>query len=170
VFRTNTSYQRWHEARCVFGRISDAARDVWRQVGRPPLGPQQARAHRGRSGRRCLHSSGPAGSFPTAPVPQPIPQPTPQVLAVFPRDSPEARASMGKWLVAYCYAAKWALREEGRRRADLEGWLTPRELDTLVGGFSRGRAGEKQAASAGAQAAPQGFAPAPWAGLVPIPR
>ncbi len=32
VFRTNGAYQRWYEARCVFGRISDAARDIYRQV------------------------------------------------------------------------------------------------------------------------------------------
>ncbi|GBF91181.1 hypothetical protein Rsub_04850 [Raphidocelis subcapitata] len=85
VFRTNAAHARWHEARCVFGRINDAARDVWRQV-----------------------------------------------LAVFPRDRPSARAAVGRWLVAYCYAAKWALREEGRQRAELEGWMPPRELDALM--------------------------------------
>ncbi|KIY97796.1 hypothetical protein MNEG_10166 [Monoraphidium neglectum] len=85
VFRTNGAYQRWHEARCVFGRIADSARDIWRQV-----------------------------------------------LAVFPRDRPEARAMLGRWLVAYTFACKWALREEGRQRADLEGWLEPRELDGLM--------------------------------------
>lgn len=55
-----------------------------------------------------------------------------KVLAVFPRDRPEARAMLGRWLVAYTFACKWALREEGRQRADLEGWLEPRELDGLV--------------------------------------
>jgi hypothetical protein len=39
---------------------------------------------------------------------------------------------LGRWLVAYTFACKWALREEGRQRADLEGWLEPRELDGLV--------------------------------------
>ncbi|KAI8474062.1 MAG: Bestrophin, RFP-TM, chloride channel-domain-containing protein [Monoraphidium minutum] len=54
-----------------------------------------------------------------------------QVLAVFPRERPEARAMVGRWLVAYIFTCKWALREEGRLRSDLEGWLEPRELDTL---------------------------------------
>jgi hypothetical protein len=36
--------------------------------------------------------------------------------------------------VAYAFCAKWALREEGRRPADLERWLTPRELAALVRG------------------------------------
>jgi hypothetical protein len=79
-----------------------------------------------------------------------------QVLAVFPRDRPAARAAVGRWLVAYCYAAKWALREEGPQRADLEGWLPPRELNALVGGgclewvrpSSRGRAGRRGAEGA----------------------
>jgi hypothetical protein len=54
---------------------------------------------------------------------------------------------MARWLVAYCFASKWALREEGRRRADLEGWLAPRELDAMVrgGGGGGGFAGRVQA-------------------------
>lgn len=85
VFRTNGAYARWLEARCVFGRIADAARDVYRQV-----------------------------------------------LAVFPPGAAAARDAVRRWLVAYCYASKWALREEGRRPAELLPWLSPDELRPLA--------------------------------------
>lgn len=55
------------------------------------------------------------------------------MLAFFPRDRPEARAFFGRWLVAYCFCCKWAMREEGKSPKDLDGWLKPEELETLVG-------------------------------------
>ena len=53
---------------------------------------------------------------------------------MFPRERPEARAMVGRWLVAFIFTAKWALREEGRLRSDVEGWLEKHEADDLVSG------------------------------------
>jgi len=134
VFRTNGAYARWHEARCVFGRISDAARDIFRQVG----GGFKLFNALCNKGFTTTATAPPTSSHPplNGTLPPPSTTHTPhahrQVLAVFPRDRPESRALMARWLVAYCFASKWALREEGRNRGDLEGYLTPKELDTLV--------------------------------------
>jgi hypothetical protein len=43
-----------------------------------------------------------------------------------------ARALFARWLVAFCRASKWYIREDEPLEEELRGWLEPSELQQLV--------------------------------------
>jgi predicted membrane chloride channel (bestrophin family) len=55
-----------------------------------------------------------------------------QVLALVPRADVAARALFARWLVAFCRASKWYIREDEPLEEELRGWLEPSELQQLV--------------------------------------
>ena len=142
VFRTNAAYARWLEARCVFGRIADAARDVYRQaLAVFPSGSDGDGSNSGSgsshvvsgSGGHIVGSSGAhaIGSSSSAHAGSSSSGGGSGSSGVD-SSADAAKDAMLRWLVAYCYASKWALREEGRVADDLKGWLPPHELRELV--------------------------------------
>lgn len=55
-----------------------------------------------------------------------------QMLALFPRSHTSCRALTARWLVAFCRASKWYIREEEPLEQELTAWLEPHELKQLV--------------------------------------
>jgi hypothetical protein len=55
-----------------------------------------------------------------------------QVLALVPRADVACRALFARWLVAFCRASKWYIREDEPLEEELRGWLEPSELQQLV--------------------------------------
>lgn len=56
-----------------------------------------------------------------------------QMLALVPRANVASRALMARWLVAFCRASKWYIREDEPLEKELVPWLEPQELQQLVG-------------------------------------
>lgn len=54
------------------------------------------------------------------------------MLALFPRTNASCRALMARWLVAFCRASKWYIREDEPLEEELTAWLEPHELKQLV--------------------------------------
>jgi hypothetical protein len=42
------------------------------------------------------------------------------------------RALFARWLVAFCRASKWYIREDEPLEEELRGWLEPSELQQMV--------------------------------------
>jgi hypothetical protein len=55
------------------------------------------------------------------------------MLALIPRANVACRALMARWLVAFCRASKWYIREDEPLEKELVPWLEPHELQQLVG-------------------------------------
>jgi len=55
-----------------------------------------------------------------------------QMLALIPRTNKTCRALMARWLVAFCRASKWYIREDEPLAQELTPWLEPGELTQLV--------------------------------------
>eukprot|EP00775_Hariotina_reticulata_P004552 gene4552-4804_t len=55
-----------------------------------------------------------------------------QMLALIPRANVASRALMARWLVAFCRASKWYIREDEPLEKELVPWLEPQELQQLV--------------------------------------
>ncbi|WIA30614.1 hypothetical protein OEZ86_000694 [Tetradesmus obliquus] len=55
-----------------------------------------------------------------------------QVLALVPRADVACRALFARWLVAFCRASKWYIREDEPLEEELAAWLEPSELSQLV--------------------------------------
>lgn len=54
------------------------------------------------------------------------------MLTLFPRANVSIRALMARWLVAFCRASKWYIREDEPLGEELTAWLEPQELKQLV--------------------------------------
>jgi hypothetical protein len=55
-----------------------------------------------------------------------------QMLALVPRSNQACRALMARWLIAFCRASKWYIREDEPLAKELTPWLEPNELQQLV--------------------------------------
>ena len=55
-----------------------------------------------------------------------------QMLALVPRGNKSCRALMARWLIAFCRASKWYIRENEPLAEELTAWLEPNELKQLV--------------------------------------
>jgi hypothetical protein len=54
------------------------------------------------------------------------------MLALVPRSNQACRALMARWLIAFCRASKWYIREDEPLAKELTPWLEPNELQQLV--------------------------------------
>lgn len=68
----------------------------------------------------------------------PVCLPAFQMLALVPRANAACRALMARWLVAFCRASKWYIREDEPLEEELSTWLEPEELRQLVGHSAHG--------------------------------
>eukprot|EP00878_Enallax_costatus_P036830 GHUV01041396.1.p1 GENE.GHUV01041396.1~~GHUV01041396.1.p1 ORF type:complete len:319 (+),score=66.40 GHUV01041396.1:337-1293(+) len=65
-------------------------------------------------------------------LPVVLPVPACADACLFPRSHASSRALMARWLVAFCRASKWYIREEEPLEEELTAWLEPHELKQLV--------------------------------------
>ena len=54
------------------------------------------------------------------------------MLALVPRSNQACRALMARWLIAFCRASKWYIREDEPLAKELTPWLEPNERQLLV--------------------------------------
>ena len=153
VFRTNSSYARWLDARKAWGSIVNRSRDLVRQVRgqggraagrragssgavgewRAPLGRAAAAAAAGRAGATPL-ASAEALNTPPLPAPHrtpPVPPPN-QGLTWIPADRAGLQDMLVRWTVAFARTTKCHLREGDDVGAELAGVLPPHELAALL--------------------------------------
>lgn len=55
-----------------------------------------------------------------------------QMLALMPRANHTCRSLVARWLIAFCRASKWYIREDEPLAKELTPWLEPNELKQLV--------------------------------------
>lgn len=55
-----------------------------------------------------------------------------QMLALMPRTNHTCRSLVARWLIAFCRASKWYIREDEPLAKELTPWLEPNELKQLV--------------------------------------
>lgn len=54
------------------------------------------------------------------------------MLALMPRTNHTCRSLVARWLIAFCRASKWYIREDEPLAKELTPWLEPNELKQLV--------------------------------------
>jgi hypothetical protein len=54
------------------------------------------------------------------------------MLALMPRANHTCRSLVARWLIAFCRASKWYIREDEPLAKELTPWLEPNELKQLV--------------------------------------